>query len=213
MNKIIDISVGIHSQMPTWPHSKKFALEPIMRLENGDEANVSQLDMEIHIGTHVDAPWHFVSGAKTIDQVPLNILMGEATVVEMPDVSSITADNLEALNLPTGIERLLFHTSNSLLWENKSTEFEPNFVALAPDAARWVVDRQIKLVGVDYLSVQRYGDPPDTHQILLGAEVIVIEGLNLSGVKSGRYNLSCLPLKLIGAEGSPARAVLVPLEE
>ena len=198
--------------MPTWPDSKRFSLEPIMRLENGDEANVSQLDMEIHIGTHVDAPWHFVSGAKTIDKVPLDILMGEATVVEMPDVSSITADNLEALNLPVGVERLLFHTRNSQLWENGSTEFYPDFVALAPDAARWVVDRQIKLVGVDYLSVQRYGDPPDTHQILLGAEVIVIEGLDLSGVKSGRYNLSCLPLKLIGAEGSPARAVLVPIE-
>ena len=106
MSKIIDISVGIHSQMPTWPDSKRFSLEPIMRLENGDEANVSQLDMEIHIGTHVDAPWHFVSGAKTIDKVPLDILMGEATVVEMPDVSSITADNLEALNLPAGVERL-----------------------------------------------------------------------------------------------------------
>ncbi|MEO1669664.1 MAG: cyclase family protein [Cyanobacteria bacterium J06631_2] len=212
MSKIIDISVGIHPDMPTWPDSKRFSLEPIMRLDNGDEANVSQLDMEIHIGTHVDAPWHFVSGAKTIDKVPLDILMGEAMVVEMPDVSSITADNLEALNLPSGVERLLFHTRNSQLWENGAAEFYPDFVALAPDAARWVVERQIKLVGVDYLSVQRYGDPPDTHQILLGAEVIVIEGLNLSGVKSGRYNLSCLPLKLIGAEGSPARAVLVPIE-
>lgn len=213
MSKIIDISVGIHSEMPTWPGSKRFSLEPIMRLENGDEANVSQLDMEIHIGTHVDAPWHFVSGAKTIDQVSLDILIGRATVVEMPDASSITADNLEALNLPLDTERLLFHTRNSQLWENGSAEFYPDFVALAPDAARWVVDRQIKLVGVDYLSVQRYGDPPDTHQILLGAEVIVIEGLNLSGVESGQYNLSCLPLKLLGAEGSPARAVLVPLQE
>ena len=197
--------------MPTWPGSKRFSLEPIMRLADGDEANVSQIDMEIHIGTHVDAPWHFVSGAKTVDRIPLEILMGEATVVEMLDVDSITADNLEALNLPPTTKRLLFHTRNSQLWENESAEFYPDFVALAPCAARWVVDRQIELVGVDYLSVQRYGDPPDTHQILLGAEVVVIEGLDLSGVKSGRYNLSCLPLKLIGAEGSPARAVLVPI--
>ena len=183
-----------------------------MRLEDGDEANVSQLNTDVHIGTHIDAPWHFVANGKTIEQLSLEVLIGKAVVVEMLDVSSVTAKDLEALDLPQDTERLLLRTRNSQLWENEVTEFYKDFVALTSDAAQWIVDRGIRLVGIDYLSVQRFYDSPLTHKILLGAEVIVIEGLNLSGVRSGQYYLTCLPLKLVGAEGSPARAILIPIE-
>lgn len=213
MSKIIDISVGLHSEMPVWPGSDKFSLERIMRLEEGDEANVSQMNTEVHIGTHVDAPRHFVANGKTVEQLSLDILIGKVMVAEITEVSSITVKDLEALDLPQDTQRLLLHTRNSQLWENKVTEFQKDFVALTSDAAQWIVDRGILLIGVDYLSVQRYYDSPLTHEILLGAETIVIEGLNLYGVKSGQYHLTCLPLKLLGAEGSPARAVLMPLKE
>lgn len=213
MSKIIDISVGLHPEMPVWPGSDKFSLERIMRLEEGDEANVSQMNTEVHIGTHVDAPWHFVANGKTVEELSLDVLMGKAVVAEIAEVDSVTAKDLEALDLPPDTQRLLLHTRNSQLWENKVTEFQKDFVALTSDAAQWIVDRGIPLIGVDYLSVQRFYDSPLTHEILLGAETIVIEGLNLHGVKSGQYHLTCLPLKLIGAEGSPARAVLIPLEE
>ncbi|MGB3534796.1 MAG: cyclase family protein [Microcoleaceae cyanobacterium] len=211
MSSIIDISVGLQSQMPIWPGSRGFRLEQTMSLEAGEEANVSQLDTDVHVGTHVDAPWHFVTGGKTIEQLSLDVLMGEAVVAELPDVSAVTAKDLEALDLPQGTQRLLLHTRNSKLWENHVVEFQKDFVALTADAAQWVADRGIRLIGVDYLSVQRYGDSTLTHEILLGAETIVIEGLNLSGVQAGKYHLTCLPLKLVGAEGAPARAVLMPI--
>ena len=211
MSRIIDISVGLHPEIPVWPGSEQFSLKRIMRLEDGDVANVSQFNTEIHTGTHVDAPWHFIANGKTVEQLSLDVLIGSTVVAEISN-TSITAEDLESLDLPQNTQRLLFHTRNSQLWQNKVTEFQKDFVALTADAARWIVDRGIKLIGVDYLSVQRFGDSSLTHEILLKAEVIVIEGLNLSGVKSGKYHLTCLPLKLVGAEGSPARAILIPQE-
>lgn len=212
MSQIIDISVGLHPEIPVWPGSEKFSLKRIMRLEDGDVANVSQFNTEIHVGTHVDAPWHFVADGKTVEHLSLDVLIGKTIVAEILDTDSITAKDLEALDIPQDTQRLLFHTRNSQLWEEKVTEFQKDFVALTADAAQWIVDRRISLIGVDYLSVQRFDDSSLTHEILLKAEVVVIEGLNLSGVKSGKYHLTCLPLKLIGAEGSPARAILIPLE-
>lgn len=212
MPEIIDISVPLHAQIPVWPGSVGFNLSRTMRLEAGDGANVSRLDTDVHVGTHVDAPWHFVSSGKTVEDLSLDVLMGAAEVAELPEVEAVTAEVLEGLELPPDTTRLLLHTRNSKLWEDGVSEFRTDFVALTADAARWVVDRGIRLIGVDYLSVQRYGDSPLTHEILLEAGTVIVEGLNLTGVTPGRYHLTCLPLKLVGADGAPARAVLVKTE-
>ncbi|MBE9507205.1 MAG: cyclase family protein [Chloroflexi bacterium] len=206
----IDISVALHPDIPRWPGTPGFRLEWFKRLEAGDGCNNSRLDIDVHVGTHVDAPLHFVRKGKTVEQLALDVLIGPAQVVYLPDVTSVTAAVLSALTLPSDTTRLLLRTRNSAWWATGVQAFQPDFVALTEDAARWVVEHKIHLIGVDYLSVQRYQDGPAVHQILLGAEVVVVEGLNLAGVEPGQYELICLPLKIVGAEGAPARAVLVP---
>jgi len=211
--KIIDVSVPLHAELPTWPGSAGILLRPIKRMAVGDLENVSRLDCDVHAGTHVDAPWHFVEGGHTAEQLPLDVLIGPAFVAFLPETSAITANDLDGLALPAGTERLLLRTRNSELWAEGVTEFREDYVALTADAARWVVDQGIRLIGVDYLSVQRYGDSPVTHQILLGAGVVILEGLNLATVEPGSYELLCLPLRLVGADGAPARAVLRKLSQ
>lgn len=208
MTGVIDISVPLQADMPTWPGSAGFRLVRTARLEAGDTANVCRLDCDIHVGTHVDAPWHFVQEGATVDRLPLDTLIGPASVEFLPGLKTITADDLGSLTLPPGTERLLLRTDNSELWAAGVRDFREDYVALTASAARWIVDQGIRLVGVDYLSVQRYQDGPAVHQILLEAEVVVIEGLNLFEVEPGEYELICLPLKIVGAEGAPARAVL-----
>lgn len=188
-------------------------LMPNTRLSAGDANNVSRLDCDVHIGTHVDAPWHFLEDGATVEQLPLDIMIGPATVAYLSEVSAVHASDLADLALPQGTKRLLLRTRNSELWAAGVTEFREDYVALAADAARWLVDQGIRLIGVDYLSVQRYKDSPLTHQILLVAGVIIIEGLNLANVQPGAYELICLPLRLVGADGAPARAVLRRLSD
>jgi arylformamidase len=208
LKNIIDITVPMQSEMPVWPGTKGVRLTPILRLKNGDSSNLSQLDCNLHTGTHVDAPSHFLNSDITVEKLPLDILVGPAFVAHLLEAKDITPEDLANLNLPSGVERLLLRTSNSKLWVEGATEFSQDFVALTPDAAQWIVDNGISLIGVDYLSVQRYGDDSVTHEILLGAGTVALEGLNLSDVQSGFYELICLPLRLVGAEASPARAIL-----
>jgi arylformamidase len=193
--------------MPVWPDSTGFRLLRTQSLENGDPSNVSRLDCDVHTGTHIDAPRHFLKNGATVEQLPLDTLIGPAIVAYLPNVTEIAASDMAALSLPDGTKRLLLKTSNSALWA-KQQGFDTGFVGLTADAAKWIVERGISLVGVDYLSVQKYGDGPETHLILLGAEVVILEGIDLSGAEAGQYELICLPLKITGAEGAPARAVL-----
>jgi len=208
LSDIIDISMPLHPHMPTWPGSVGFRLIRVMRLEAGDPANVSRLGCDVHMGTHVDAPRHFLENGDTVEQLPLETLIGPAVVAYLPGVDAITADDLADLALPSGTKRLLLRTRNSDLWTARVNEFREDYVALTADAARWVVEQGICLIGVDYLSVQCYDDSPLTHQILLEEGIIILEGLNLAGVQPGIYELICLPLRLVGAEAAPARAVL-----
>ncbi len=194
--------------MPIWPGSVGVSLTWTKRLENGDSSNNSRLDCDVHVGTHIDAPLHFLPGGATAEATPLDALIGPAYVADLPEAEVITAADLDALPLPSGTRRLLLRTRNSLLWAESDRRFRPDFTALKPDAAQWVVDRGIRLVGVDYLSVQCYREGPQVHEILLGAGVIIVEGLNLHQAPAGTYELLCLPMKLVGAEGAPARAVL-----
>jgi len=213
IKRIIDITVPLQSDMPTWPGSLGIQLTRTMRLEAGDSSNVSRLDCDVHMGTHVDAPRHLLESGSTVEQLPLDIMVGPSFVAYLPKVANITSSDLANLNLPFGTKRLLLRTRNSEQWAAETTKFKKDYVALTDKAAQWVVDQKISLIGVDYLSVQRYEDNTLTHQILLEAGIVILEGLNLADVAPGTYELICLPLKLVDAEGAPARAVLRSIAE
>jgi arylformamidase len=203
----IDISVPVRNGMVHWPGDPDFHIERALDQEKGDVATVSRMSLGLHTGTHMDAPLHFIRGAITIDQMPLDATVGPARVIPIADTKSIKRDELVAHNIAAG-ERILFKTSNSARsW--KSDRFDEDFVFISADAARFLAEVGVRTVGVDYLSVGGFReDGPETHHALLGAGVWIIEGLDLSAVEPGEYELVCLPLRLIGAEGSPARAIL-----
>jgi arylformamidase len=204
----IDISVPLRAGMPAWPGSVGLRLSRTLDLGSGDPVNNSRLECDVHVGTHVDAPLHHFEAGDDVASLNLDDLIGLARVVELLDVDSVQRSDLEALRLPTSTARLLLKTRNSALWSDVDAHFCESYVALTLDAARWVVERGIRLVGIDYLSVQRFGDGPETHQVLLSAGVIVLEGVDLSQVAPGDYELVCLPLRLTGGDGAPARAAL-----
>lgn len=210
MTQIIDISVAIGSGMITWPGDPAVEIHPTRSLSNGDSANVSQIQFGSHTGTHVDPPFHFVEDGSTVENLPLEVLVGEAVVADLGHVEdSVQPDDLEALGLAPGVERLLLKTRNSDIWQGPA-EFPAHYVALSPEGAAWAVQRGIRLVGIDFLSIERRKTPGHpTHNTLLRAGVVIIEGLNLSGVEPGQYRLACLPLKILGGDGAPARAVLI----
>jgi arylformamidase len=178
-----------------------------MDLEAGDPVTVTHLAVDVHAGTHVDAPAHYLRGGATVESLPLEALIGPAWVADFPGADAIDAAALAAARIPEGTRRLLLRTRNSGLW-GRGEHFHPDFVALTLDAARWIVDRGILLVGNDYLSVQRYWDGPETHMVLLRQGVVLLEGIDLARVEPGSWELICLPLLLPGADGAPARAVL-----
>jgi arylformamidase len=209
--QIYDVTLPITNQLPVWPGDPHPDIRRIEKIEEGASANVSKIDMSVHTGTHIDAPYHFLGGeADTIEKITLNVLIGRAYVLELAEnVDQITASILEQAEIPTRTRRLLFKTRNSRLWEMKSQDFHTDYVAISPDGAQFLVDCGIKLVGVDYLSVAPYSSQSETHQILLQAGVVLIEGLDLSIISQGRYTLYCLPLKIVGSDGAPARVILL----
>jgi len=208
--KIYDISLPLSSAMPVWPGDPSILIEQVESMEKGADYNLTRVAASVHSGTHVDAPRHFICNGIPVDQLSLDVLTGPCAVAQLPDSApAITVETLESLFLPEGTIRLLFRTRNSLLWARGESRFQEDFVAITESGARWLVDRGVLLVGIDYLSVAPFLDSTPTHQVLLGAGVIVIEGLDLSSVPQGVYDLYCLPLKLRDAEGAPARAILI----
>jgi arylformamidase len=208
--KIFDISLTISPDLPIWPGDPTIVLEKVESMDAGADANVSRLSAGVHVGTHVDAPHHFMNDGRTVEQLSLETLTGPCYVTQLPDgIEAITAEALDGISFPAGTDRILFGTSNSRFWSSGEREFQEDFVAVTEDGAQWLVEQGIKLVGVDYLSVAPYSDPVPTHRVLLQAGVVVVEGLNLSAVPRGFYDLYCLPLKLLGAEGAPVRAILI----
>jgi arylformamidase len=206
----IDVSVTVRHGMPHWPDNPPIVLERFLDLSRGDSANVSHVAMGVHSGTHMDGPVHFLHGAPGLDEMPLTATMGEARVVEIEDPREITARELAKHRLQEG-ERVLFRTSNSArCWQAGS--FVEDFVYISGQAATHLAEARVRTVGVDYLSVGPYhGDGAAIHRILLGAGIWIIEGLDLSPVSAGRYEMVCLPVKLHGSDGAPARAILRPI--
>lgn len=196
--KIIDISAEIKEGMPVWPKTRG------VDINFNPQGTVVRLN--VHTGIHLDAPLHFIKDGAPIDKIPLEKLIGQAAVVYLPKIKIISALDLENLRLPKKTTRLLFKTSNSKFKERK---FRKDFVGLNQEAALWIIKRGIQLLGIDYLSIASYNQTSKVHRILLKNKVVVLEGLNLSKVKAGDYQLICLSLKLSGIEAAPARAILV----
>lgn len=201
--KLVDISVTIRDGMVHYEGNPGVRLERVQSIADGAAANVSRLDFGVHTGTHVDAPVHFLDGAPGAESLPLEPLLGPAVVVDATSVERVLGElALRALGLPPNAERLLFKTRNSSLWA--SDEFTHDFVRLDGGGAAYLIERGVRLVGIDYLSI---GDE-EAHHALLEAGVVALEGLDLGTVEPGEYELLCLPLKIAGSDGAPARAVL-----
>jgi arylformamidase len=198
---IHDVSVPVQPGMVVYPGDPTVSLTRVQSLAAGDIANISLLELGVHTGTHVDAPLHFFDGAEAVEGLDLGTLVGPAQVLEVPGNGDVDAAAHEGLD--QGVDRVLFKTRNSEAWARD--EFYEGFATIAPDAAERLVAAGIRLVGIDYLSV----GSPETHRTLLGAGVVAIEGLDLRAIAPGTYTLVCLPLKLVGADGAPARVVLI----
>ncbi len=203
----IDVSVPLKSGMVHWPDNPPVRIERMLDMDRGDVANVSTISFGSHTGTHMDAPIHFLRDGEGMDRMPLDATMGRARVVEIQDPSSVKPEELEAHAIGRG-ERVLFKTKNSTRrwWEE---DFIEDFVYVSQEAGRYLADLGVTTVGVDYISVGGfYEDGPETHQALLGAGIWIIEGLDLTGIEPGEYDLICLPIKVKDGDGAPARALL-----
>lgn len=208
MGKIYDISLTLTENLPVWPGSERALFEKASEIKEGDMANVTNIKMCAHTGTHVDAPLHFVEGAGAVETMPLEAMVGPAQVIDVGEVATVTADTLNG-RVDEGVERLLIKSINSKQWVQGATEFITDYVAISADGAQYLVDHGVKLIGVDYLSVAPFEALVPTHDVLLKAGVVVVEGLDLSKIEAGYYALYCLPLKIKGADGAPARAILI----
>jgi arylformamidase len=205
-----DISVALDGDLPIWPGSPGVLTKLRMSIGQGDDADVTQLSIDVHSGTHVDAPRHCIDHAETLEELGLVPFIGAAVVVDTGPAKEITASLLNAAMIPEGTERLLLRTANSLQPDMYGRPFDEDYAALTLDGAEWLAARHLRLVGIDYLSIQRYSEPPDVHRALLGAGIPILEGLRLAEVTPGPYELICLPIRLVNVEGAPARAILLP---
>lgn len=203
--KIHDISIALRPEMAAWPGDESFSTEPACTIAGGAHCNVTKLRMTSHVGTHVDAPRHFIDGGQSVDQIDLQRLVGPAEVLDCTGMREVGEAALRG-RIHRDIIPLLKTDSSSL---PDTQPFREDYVYITPDAARYLVESGVKAVGVDYLSVAAFKDGTAVHQALLGAGIVAIEGLRLAHVRPGRYMLVCLPLKIAGCDGAPARAALI----
>ena len=208
--KFYDISLNLSSETVSWVASPPFELVERKRISRGDRNNSSALNMSAHSGTHVDAPFHFVPDGATIESLPLEIFIGPALVQAVDAGRHITKEHVEAINLNSET-RVLFKTRNSQLL--RQPNYDPNFVAFSVEAAQALVARGVKLVGLDYLSVAHAEEQVEVHRAFLDHGVVLLEGIDLSEINPGRYELMCFPIRLRGSDGAPCRAVLRDLRE
>lgn len=209
--QVYDVSVPLSANTPTYPGDPGIVIKQWLRLANGDPANVSLMNFGLHSGTHVDAPAHFIEGGAKVGSLPLDSLLGEAEVIEVSHNVDVIDEKFVAANCGSGSQRILFKTRNSVFWGDTERGFHEDYVYIDPDAARWLVESGVKLVGIDYLSVEKFNsDSFPTHLALLSSGVVIVEGLDLRAVPVGQYELLCLPLKIAGGsgDGAPARVIL-----
>lgn len=205
--QVIDISVPLSKLLPVWPNGYGFQKSQLHTITHDFDANVSRVDYDVHCGTHIDAPFHFVADGRLIEDIPLDLFFGDCWVADFTNVSVITKQDLQKKGLPPNIVRILLKTSNSSKkWFEQP--FDEGFIAINNDAAQYLVERGILLVGIDGPSIQRFQDPKDTHVTLLKNEIVILEGLYLNQASEGYYELICPPIKILNCEAMSARAVL-----
>ena len=213
---IYDVSVALSADTPTYPGDPSIEISQFLSLANGDPANVSLIHFGAHSGTHVDAPAHFLAGGARVNSLSLETLIGRVRVVEVPPTIDTISSEFINSNCQTGEIRFLFKTRNSTFWNHDAPGFRSDYTSLAPGAAQALVHLGVKLVGIDYLSVEKFGaETFETHHTLLSEGVVIVEGLDLSQISAGVYELICLPLRISGGsgDGAPARVVLRTLGE
>lgn len=212
---IYDVTVPLSNELPTYPGDPGIQIRDWLSLSKGDAANVSVLNFGAHTGTHVDAPAHFIEGAAKLESLALDVLIGAAEVIQLPDERRVIDEDFVVAHCAPGVERILFKTRNSSFWTEAKAAFHTDFTYLDLNAAKRLVDQGTKLIGIDYLSIEQFDSPGhETHLALLSHSVIILEGLNLSDVPAGEYELICLPLRLRSdmGDGAPARVVLRTLD-
>ena len=211
--KILDISIPIRSGMPIWPGDPAVTLTQISAIAKGDSANITHLSMGVHTGTHIDAPKHFIDDGETVDQIPLQKLIGKVIVIEIDKHVNVISEQIlkshPSIHRLVEIQKVLFRTRNSWNWNQASESFNINYVGIDSSGARFLSQFRLDLIGIDYLSIASYDDTEIPHKTLLSEGIILLEGLNLFDVPEGIYQLYCLPLTIHGGEGAPARAVLI----
>jgi arylformamidase len=207
MNRIYDISVPVSEATVTWPGDPEISLKNILNISSGNSCNLTNISMGAHTGTHIDAPNHFIRDGNTSDSIPLEIFVGDCLVAEFTGVPEIDIAFIKTLNLK-GIERILFKTKNSL--QRNSNKFNEDFISLSYKAALYLIEKKIKLIGIDYLSIESFHAKPGNpvHMELLENNIVILENINLSGINPGIYELICLPVFFKGIEASPVRAIL-----
>jgi arylformamidase len=212
VTRVIDVSLEIGPDLLIWPGNPGVSVTPTSRIAQGGSSNVSEIRLGSHTGTHIDPPSHFLDDGASAEDLPLDVMMGKAIVADLRGTAGpIGPDELNGLPLTGEVTRLLLLTDNSALWGAADPlTFPEGYVCLSPEGARWVVGNGIRLIGIDFLSIEVRGAPGHpTHRTLLEAGVVILEGLDLSGVEPGEYSLVCFPLKIAGGDGAPTRAVLL----
>ncbi len=204
---VYDVTLPLRPGMVVWPGDREFRLHPSVEPDADNPFTVSEMQLSVHTGTHVDAPRHIFAGREGVETLPLDVLIGPARVVDARGVPALTASVLARLDIPQ-VPRLLFLTDNTVRGLVHAPRFHEDFVAVTADGARWLVERGVRLVGIDYLSIAPFDEAVEPHRVLLAAGVVVVEGLDLTNVPPGDYELLCLPMKVVGADGAPARVVL-----
>ena len=208
----IDISVPLQNGMAVWPGDPEVALRQVSSIKAGDEANVTQMRMSVHTGTHIDAPRHFIPDGKTVGSIPLEKLVGKVYVMDLGEETEVISEAVLTANERFAelakAKKVLFKTQNSTLWSTHPGEFQTDYVGLDLSGAMLLASLALDLIGVDYLSVARFSETKLPHKMLLGKETVLLEGVDLSKVSGGWYQLFCLPINLAQCEGAPARAIL-----
>jgi len=204
--RIIDISQPIEDSMVYYSSLTSFKFNWLKHYSRGDNRSISEFCMASHIGAHIDSPYHYIPNGKKLDELDLEVFYGKARIIEVENEQKITAEFLKKVgDLP---ERILFKTRNSQLYNKKS--FTPDYVYIDSEAAKYISQFPVKLIGIDYLSIDKYQDTSkDAHKILLSKGIVLLEGIILTEVDEGNYQIACFPIKIKGVEAAPCRAVLI----
>ncbi len=206
----IDVTLPVEAGMTHWPGDPEVVLERVVDMRNGDICNVTRMNMCVHTGTHMDAPVHFLADGAGMETVPVDVLVGRSRMIRISDPVSIRKAELEAHDIQPG-ERILLQTQNITI--PRGAPFKMDFVYIAADAAQYLADRKVGLVGVDYMSVGGfYNDMVETHKLLLSAGVWIVENVDMRDLEPGNYEILCMPMKIVGADGAPARVLLRPVQ-